>query len=422
MKSQPLLCGTSAALLLVSFTVSAAAQSGATRPRRVSPEASTVQNPQPGASPLVTTPRTNTTTTGTRATAAAPATTSRPASAPAGGVGDTARAFELLRQQQYEAALREAKQIAVREPNNGEAWKIAGFAEFNLKRYKEASDNLARALELQRKAGEEDANTVDALGQAYVRTEQFEQALPLLVAATTRANAKPDAVLLYYRGLAEFRTGKTAEAERSFGAAVKADPKNSASHFYLGRLAYERNESDAAINALNRATQGDPRFAEAWTLLTYAYLRRAAAAGGTGPKADADNLSAVRASESLVKLRADEPAAALHAQALVSAGQFPRAVLALERFGANPNAQGQTLYLLGISYSRAKNLPKAAATLERAAAKTPDDVNVYRELGYAYEVSRQYGKALAAYERGAQLAPGEADLKESAERVRPFAK
>jgi cytochrome c-type biogenesis protein CcmH/NrfG len=60
--------------------------------------------------------------------------------------------------------------------------------------------------------------------------------------------------------------------------------------------------------------------------------------------------------------------------------------------------------------------------LERAAAKSPEDVNIYRELGYALEVSKQYAKALAAYERGAALAPNEADLKESAERVRPFAK
>ncbi|HEV8587991.1 MAG TPA: tetratricopeptide repeat protein, partial [Pyrinomonadaceae bacterium] len=60
--------------------------------------------------------------------------------------------------------------------------------------------------------------------------------------------------------------------------------------------------------------------------------------------------------------------------------------------------------------------------LERAAEKTPNDVNIYRMLGYDYEVSKQYAKALAAYEKGLQLMPGDADLKESADRVRPFAK
>ena len=49
-------------------------------------------------------------------------------------------------------------------------------------------------------------------------------------------------------------------------------------------------------------------------------------------------------------------------------------------------------------------------------------MNIYRMLGYDYEVSKQYAKALTAYEKGLQLQPGDADLKESADRVRPFAK
>ena len=86
------------------------------------------------------------------------------------------------------------------------------------------------------------------------------------------------------------------------------------------------------------------------------------------------------------------------------------------------DAKGATLYLLGLAHTQAKNYPKAITALERAAQKTPDDVNIYRMLGYDYEVLKQYAKALAAYEKGLQLAPKDAELKESAERVRPFAK
>jgi tetratricopeptide (TPR) repeat protein len=338
----------------------------------------------------------------------------------ASGNPDTAHAFSLLQQKLYDAALAEARQLIAADANNAEAWKIAGFAEVNLKQYAEAASDLQRALELQRAAGAEDNNTVDALAQAYVRTEKFDLALPLLVTSTTRTGAPPDPFMLYYRGLAEYRTNKKAEAERSFNQAVKADPKNSAALFYLGLIAFERKDDEAAVAALNRATLSDPRNAQAWTYLTYAYLRRADAA--TGAKADADYLNAVRASEGLIKVRNDEAAAALHAQALIRAKQYLRAATALERVAANPATQGSTLYLLGFAHSRAKNFPKAVAALERAAAKTPDDVNIFRELGYALEVSKQYGKALAAYERGSTLAPDDAELKQSAERVRPFAK
>ncbi|HEX8634313.1 MAG TPA: tetratricopeptide repeat protein [Pyrinomonadaceae bacterium] len=397
--------------LLLTLSVAAFAQSGATRPRRVDPSSNPVP-PTPAAARPTPAPTTQARTP-----------TNAPASVASGGAGDTARAYSLLQQKQYEAAAREAHAAAAADPKNSEAWKIAGFAEFYLNQFKEAAADLQRALDLQRTAKEEDAPTVDALAQSLVRSDEFERALPLLAIATSRAGATPDATLLYYRGLAEYRTGKQADAERSFNAAVKADPKNSASLFYLGRLAYERNQTDAAITALNRATLADPRFSEAWTLLTYAYLRRAAANASVPAKADADYLNAVRSSDALLRVRPnDEPAAALNGQALIGAKQFARAVTALERAAANSNAQAQTLYLLGVAYSRAKNFPKAVATFERAAAKTADDPNIYRELGYAYEVSRQYAKALSAYQKGVELLPDDEDFKQSVERVQPFAK
>ena len=338
-----------------------------------------------------------------------------------GAATGTAHAYSLLQQKQYAAAAKEAKQITASDPNDVEAWKIAGFAEMNLKQYAEAAEDLQRALDLQRAAKQEDANTVDALAQAYVLTEKFDRALPLLVTATTRAGAKPEPIMLYYRGIAEYRTGKPADAERSFNQAVKANPKDAAALYYLGQIAYENNRLDEAIAALNRATVNDARLAAAWALLTSAYLRRAASA--TVPaKANADYLSAVRAGEGLTRIRTDAEAATLYGQALIAAQQYARAATVLDRVATSSDVKGVTLYLLGVAHSRAKNIPKAIAALERAATKTPDDVNIYRELGYAYEVSKQYAKALAAYEKGAQLAPDDADLKGAVERVRPFAK
>jgi tetratricopeptide (TPR) repeat protein len=395
------------------FTATAQAQAGSSRPRRV---------PQPRPSPtpkdeplLVPTP-----TTATSSTAPASNTSTAAPVTPVPTSSSTARAYSLLQQKKYDEAAREAKQVAANEPSNSEAWKIAGFAEFNLKQYPEAAVDLQKALDLQRGAGQEDANTLDALAQAYARTEDFERALPLLVKATSRTGAKPDAELFYYRGIAEYRTGKPQDAERSFNAAIKANPKDAASLFFLGRMAFERNDLTAAIGALNRATTADLKFAPAWSLLTTAYLRRAA--GTTGAPSDADYLSAVRAGENLTRIRNDAEAATLFAQALIGAKQFARAATALERVAAAPDAKGVTLYLLGVAHSRAGNYPKAIAALERAATVSPSDANVYRELGYAYEVSKQYAKALAVYEKGSQIAPGDSDFKESAERVRPFAK
>ncbi len=335
--------------------------------------------------------------------------------------GDTTHAYQLLQQKQFAAAAKEAKQLAELHPNDSEAWKIAGFAELNLKQYADSATDLQKAIELQRAAKQEDPNTVDALAQAYVLSEKFDRALPLLVTATNRRGVQPDPLMLYYRGLAEYKTGKPLDAERTFNSVVKLNPKDSLALFYLAQIALGKNDLDGAIASLNRVTVTDPKMASAWTLLVSAYLRRAALTEDTA-KADADYLNAARSGEGLIKLRTDAESVTLFGQALIGSKQYARAAAALDRAALGIDATGVTFYLLGVAHSRANNFPKAIAALQTAATKSPDDVNVYRELGYAYEVSKQYAKALAAYQKGASLAPGDTDFKESIERVKPFAK
>jgi len=237
---------------VVAMAVTVAAQS---RPRRVSPP-DTLLGPEPKSSPATD--------------KNAPLLDVKPAK-PVGSApvsSDTTHAFQLFQQKQYAAAAKEAKEIAAADPANAEAWKLAGFSEFYLKQYTDASDDLQKALDLQRRAGPEDSHTVDTLAESDGLGERFDRALPLLVTVTTRAAAKPDPLFLYYHELAEFKTGKTADAERSFNAAVKANPKDTASLLFLGQIALGRNDLDTAISTLNRATLNDPRLAAGWLLLT----------------------------------------------------------------------------------------------------------------------------------------------------------
>jgi tetratricopeptide (TPR) repeat protein len=337
------------------------------------------------------------------------------------GTADTKHAYLLLEQKQFAAAVKEARELTVSYPNDPEAWKIAGFAELNLKQYAEAAKDLEKAVDLQRSSKQQDPNTESALGQAYVLSEKYQEALPLLVAATDRNTSQPDALMIYYRGISEYKTGKIADAEKSFNTVVKLNPKDSLSLFYLAQISLTKNDLDTAIASLNRATVNDSRLTGAWTLLTSAYLRRAATSQDPA-KAEADYLNAVRAGEGLIKLRTDAEAVTLFGQALIGSKQYARAAGVLERATTAQDASGVTFYLLGVAHSRATNFPKAIAALETAVKKSPDDVNVYRELGYAFEVTKQYAKALAAYQKGATLAPADPDFKESIERVKPFAK
>ena len=413
--------------LILAAAIAAPAQSS--RPRRVAPAPTptpdTLLGPPPKSAPTVDKNSPLLDVRPSKPVGDAPATSSDTAantSPTSSGPGnDTTHAFQLFQQRQYPQAAKEAKAVAAKDPENAEAWKLAGFSEFYLKQYNEATDDLQKALELQRKSNQEDSHTLDALAESYTLAEKFDLALPLLVKITTRPGVTPDAQFLYYRGLAEFKTGKVEDAEKTFNAAVKANPKDAASLLYLGQIAMSRKDLDSAISTLNRATTNDPKLTSGWYLLTSAYLRRATSAADE-TKASADYLGAIRSGETLTRLRSDEDTLGLYARALIGAQQYARAATVLERAAANETVSGITLYLLGLSYSRANNFPKAIAALERAVAKTPNDVNSYRELGYDYEKTKQYPKAYATYQKALTIAPDDADFKEGLERMRPFAK
>lgn len=393
-----------------------------TRSRTVSGSTtgSTRTTPPANDRPLMTPrPTPNAPTTGAATPATRPATT-QPTGQPGGA--DITRGTALYNQGNFAEALKEAKALIAADPTKSDYWKLAGLSELNLQKYADAIKDLEKAREIQN-ATDKTVNkeTNDGLAVAYGQSEQYDKALPFLVTATTRTGEAPNAALLQMRGLAEFKTGKADAAVQSFTAASKANPKDMVSLFYLGRIAFEKKDYTGAIANFNRVTAGTPNDAAAWKYLTYAYFQRAFAT--TDPaKSEPDYLGAVRASEALVKLTPDDDSQLLRGQTLYYAKQYPQAIVALEKVAASPNVKGEALLLLGTAYLQTKNNPKMIATLEKAAVKLPGNVDVFRYLGYGYEVDKQYAKALTAYQKAAQLAPGDATLKDSVERVRPFAK
>jgi tetratricopeptide (TPR) repeat protein len=340
-----------------------------------------------------------------------------PAPTPAAGP-DIKSAIALFNQKKYVEALKEAKAIIAADAKISDAWKLAGLSELNLKKYPDAVSDLEKARELQAAEGAPNKETDDALAEAYARAEQYDKALPLLTTATTRAGATADPLLLQLRGVSEIKTGKTDAAAQTFAAASKANPKDTVSLFYLGKIAFDKKDFSGAIANFNRVTTATPADGAAWKYLTYAYLQRGAAAGDPA-KSEPDYLGAARASEGLIKVDQSEDAQVLRGQTLYYAKQYPQAILALEKVSNSPNTKGEILLVLGMAYLQTKNNPKMIAALEKAAVKSPNNVNVFRYLGYGYTVEKQYPKALAAYEKAQKLAPDDASIKEAIDQLKP---
>src|SRR5438094_1984407 len=117
------------------------AQAQSSRPRRVKPAPSptpdSLLGPEPKPSPVANNNAPLLDVKPSKPVGNAPAST------------DTTHAFQLFQQKEYAAAAKEAKAIAIADPGNAEAWKLAGFSEFYLKQYNEAADDLQKALDLQ---------------------------------------------------------------------------------------------------------------------------------------------------------------------------------------------------------------------------------------------------------------------------------
>jgi tetratricopeptide (TPR) repeat protein len=83
--------------------------------------------------------------------------------------------------------------------------------------------------------------------------------------------AAADASLLA-QGDKQWAEGRTAEARKSFEAAVAADPKSAAALMKLGGLLLASNDHAAAVQTYKRAISLDSGNAKAWIGLGVAYL------------------------------------------------------------------------------------------------------------------------------------------------------
>src|SRR6201988_4753857 len=130
------------------FLVAAAViQAQTTRPRRTNKQPTQTSTRTPASDPLLR-PEPQPSPTAKRTSSNDSLLDVQPVRPVANSVAsaDTKPAYLLLEQKQFAAAAKEAKELTATYPNDSEAWKIAGFAELNLKQYAEAAKDLEKAL------------------------------------------------------------------------------------------------------------------------------------------------------------------------------------------------------------------------------------------------------------------------------------
>jgi tetratricopeptide (TPR) repeat protein len=183
--------------------------------------------------------------------------------------GDTARSelaalAALLQGGRYQEAERRARELTVRQPNSGIAWKALGVA-LDLQR-KEALPVMQRAAELL----PEDAETHANLGSALLKSGRHIEAIASLRRAARLKPDDPDA--LNNLGNALRAAGQADEALASYQAAVNADPKHAGLHHNLANMLLSMGRPEEAAHGYRRALGLNPGLPEVHNNLAIALL------------------------------------------------------------------------------------------------------------------------------------------------------
>ncbi len=210
----------------------------------------------------------------------------------------------------------------------------------------------------------------DALSQALVATERFEEAVEVL---DESASLGPDAELR--KASAQLRNGDLDDAKATLSRVAARSELNPAQRQQAAQLQLDLANFDAAALLLSANTQAE--------------------AAGEGQ--------------------------ALLGYALLAAGSYEAAVPVIERVAeATPNVAALQFYL-GVSLRLSGNrqrLPEAEAALARAAAAEPQDALIQYELGLARVQLRQWELAREALEAAARLRPDLTEAQRDLSRIR----
>ena len=207
----------------------------------------------------------------------------------------------------------------------------------------------------------------------------------------------PDALAAYGWALAE--AGRTLEAEGPIRKAIEKRPDHPGYKLSLAELRFRIGDSDGGIAELNKIKAAHPRYAGAFARLGRAHADRQEL------EAAADALDAA-----LQLAPGDHATALLLARVLTAQNDYGAASRVLDHVEKIRPGELEALKLrLEIARGQ-RDFPALEAIAQRISAVAPKDSSGWRGLAAAYSDGGHYGHALRALDRALTLEPENAEL------------
>ena len=227
-----------------------------------------------------------------------------------------------------------------------------------------------------------------------------------LCLACAPAGASESAALASARAL--YDAGRFSDARPAFQKLEAADPGNADAHYYLGQLALERDDADAAVRELEKATALAPDSARAHDALGDAYGRSAQKAGvfsrfGLARRCLAEYQRAVALEPNSVDFHESLFGYCVNAPAIVGGGVGKAADEAAVIRRLDPKRGHQAFATL---YSVDAKFDLALAELDEILKTSPDDYAALYQVGRNAALGGQHlDRGLASLRRCLALAP-----------------
>lgn len=163
----------------------------------------------------------------------------------------------LIREGEYERALRRLNKAVSLLPGNPQVWNHLGLAYHGLERSEQAARAYLQALTIDRNLAPAHFN----LGCLFLEQGRLPESITELTIFTTLQPEHAEGWLKL--GTAQLRARRPDDAERSFLAGLRRAPKNPELHNNLALAHLQRKRPREAVQCLNAALQHEPGYAPA---------------------------------------------------------------------------------------------------------------------------------------------------------------
>jgi len=308
---------------------------------------------------------------------------------------DWDHAVSLFNQKQYRPALREFHAVLKANPEYWKTWYYIGASHFQLQSYEDCVDAFQSYIK-----GADKDETAQTTGYYFIgvsnyQLKQYDKAIAALakyIALAGKTQQKIEGSTRAFLGRAYIYTERYNDAIPVLTAAAADMKTNADNYYYIGYAQYKLSRTEPAVSALNQALAINPKDPATLSLLGDIYLAQVK----QNPAA-VKQLIAV--GERLTAARDDERAWGMLGQAYLMDKQYVKAAPLLEKFARAHSDSSPAWYTFGLALSRSSQWKPAADALEHSVKLAPTNTNALLELGYVYESDKQYDKAMAAYSK-----------------------